>query len=369
MDTDYRLADHLFFLDVWARCVGPRGFPGANTSPRCISGVVLVTRLFGCVAALSAVVACAPVLKPAGPAIRTPAIADGNLITRDNERLPLTSWPARQSPDAVIIALHSFRDYHKAYDELGRWFAARGVSVYAYDQRGFGGAPDRGLWAGTETMVGDLRDAISAVRAANPDTHIFLAGESMGAAVIMALMASPDNPPPVAGIVLVAPAVRGKLVRNPFGDALLSLATITAPGNKTRVRLRPDPTLSAVASARLWDDPLVLRDVRVDTYAGLMPWPTWRQSRRCGSTFRRCFCLAPTTDQSPLRRFVMRRGASGNLYCRRFSMLVDRIFSCRCWTTNVPLPTSRPGCREHRHHHLKTKMSQPISVVSVALLA
>ena len=249
--------------------MGPRGFPGANTSPRFISGVLSVARLFVCIAALSAVVACAPVLKPAGPAIRTPAIADGNLIARDNERLPLTSWPARQSPDTVIIALHSFRDYHKAYDELGRWFAARGVSVYAYDQRGFGGAPNRGLWAGTETMVGDLRDAIIAVRAANPDTRVLLAGESMGAAVIMALMASP-NPPPVAGIVLVAPAVRGKLVRNPFGDALLSLATITAPGNKTRVRQRPDPTLSAVASARLRDDPLVLRDVRVDTYAGLM---------------------------------------------------------------------------------------------------
>ena len=135
-----------------------------------------------------------------------------------------------------------------AYDELGRWFAARDVSVYAYDQRGFGGSPNRGLWAGNETMVDDLRDAIMAVRATYPDTRIFLAGESMGAAVIMTLMAS-SNPPFADGVVLVAPAVRGKLVRSLVGDALLSLATVTMPGNKTRVRQRQDPALSAAAVA------------------------------------------------------------------------------------------------------------------------
>ena len=156
-----------------------------------------------------------------------------------------------------------------AYDELGRWFAARDVSVYAYDQRGFGGSPNRGLWAGNETMVDDLRDAIMAIRATYPDTRIFLAGESMGAAVIMTLMAS-SNPPLVDGVVLVAPAVCGKLVRSLVGDALLSLARFTMPGNKTRVRQRQDPALSAAALARLRDDPMVLRDVRVDTYAGLM---------------------------------------------------------------------------------------------------
>ena len=231
--------------------------------------MVSLIRLFGFVAVLSAIVACAPVMKAAGPAIRTPAIADGNLVTRDGEHLPLTVWQSGPTPSAVIIALHSFRDYHMAYDELGRWFAARDVSVYAYDQRGFGGSPNRGLWAGNETMVDDLRDAIMAVRTTYPDTRIFLAGESMGAAVIMTLMAS-SNPPFVDGVVLVAPAVRGKLVRSLVGDALLSLTRFTMPGTKTRVRQRQDPALSAAALARLRDDPMVLRDVRVDTYAGLM---------------------------------------------------------------------------------------------------
>ena len=191
------------------------------------------------------------------------------MVTRDAKRLPLNTWQAVGDAKAVIIALHSFRDYRGAYDELGRWFAARGVTVYAYDQRGFGGAPNRGLWAGSETMAGDLRDAIEAIRKASGATPVFLAGESMGAAVIMTLLGSPD-PPDVNGIILAAPALRGKRVRSAFGNALLSLATVTMPGNKTRVRQRHDPKLSAAALERMREDPLVLRDVRVDTYAGLL---------------------------------------------------------------------------------------------------
>ena len=228
----------------------------------------MLARVAGLIAVLLGLVACAPIVIPAGPAIRAPIVADGCLVTRDGARLPLAMWPAK-TPKAVVIALHSFRDYRQAYDELGRWFATRNVSVYAYDQRGFGGSPNRGLWAGNKTMVDDLRDAILAVRATNAGASIYLAGESMGAAVIMALMASTD-PPPVSGIVLAAPAVRGRLVRTPFGDALLSLATFAVPGSATRVERQQDPALSAIALARLRDDPLVLREVRVDTYSGLM---------------------------------------------------------------------------------------------------
>ena len=129
----------------------------------------------------------------------------------------------------MIIALHRFRDYRRAYDELGRWFAERGVTVYAYDQRGFGAAAHRGLWAGSETMIGDLRDAIDAIRGVSGDAPLFLAGESMGAAVIMTLLGS-SNPPDIDGIILAAPALRDVRVDTYAGLFTLADTAATAAG-------------------------------------------------------------------------------------------------------------------------------------------
>ena len=42
---------------------------------------------------------------------------------------------------AVILALHGFNDYSNAFAMPARLWAERGIASYAYDQRGFGGAP------------------------------------------------------------------------------------------------------------------------------------------------------------------------------------------------------------------------------------
>ena len=81
--------------------------------------------------------ACAPVLAPGGPGNDRPATEDGALITRDGLRLPLRHWDAVH-PKAAIVALHGMSDYSQAFDLPGPWWAAHGISVYAYDQRGFG---------------------------------------------------------------------------------------------------------------------------------------------------------------------------------------------------------------------------------------
>ncbi|HEY9549185.1 MAG TPA: alpha/beta fold hydrolase, partial [Kiloniellaceae bacterium] len=81
-----------------------------------------------------------------------------------------------------------------------------GLQVYAYDQRGFGEAPHRGLWAGTAALTGDVATAAALLQVRHPDLPLYLLGESMGSAVILAALAGPQ--PPVAdGIVLAAPAV------------------------------------------------------------------------------------------------------------------------------------------------------------------
>jgi alpha-beta hydrolase superfamily lysophospholipase len=135
-------------------------------------------------------------------------------VTFDGERLPLTVWRAQGAdgqpiePKDVIVALHGFDDYARAFEFAGPYWAKRGVTTYAYDQRGFGRAPERGLWGGEQLMVEDLRVFCALVRARHPAATVAVAGESMGGAIAISAFAS-DRPPAADRVVLLSPAVWG----------------------------------------------------------------------------------------------------------------------------------------------------------------
>jgi len=135
----------------------------------------------------------------------TPAITGDAFITRDGLHLPLRHWDAAH-PKAIIVALHGMSDYSEAFDMPGPIWAAAGITTYAYDQRGFGAAPDPGVWGGADAMRGDLDDFVDAVRARYPDVPVYALGESMGGAVVLSSFAT-QTPPHVDGAILIAPAV------------------------------------------------------------------------------------------------------------------------------------------------------------------
>lgn len=136
------------------------------------------------------------------------------MVSFDGERLPLMVWPAVDAkgrpakPTAVIIALHGFDDYAKAFALAGPYWAKRGITTYAYDQRGFGRTAERGVWGGERLMDEDLRTCCALVRARHPKTAIAVAGESMGGAIAISAFAS-DRPPDADRVVLLSPAVWG----------------------------------------------------------------------------------------------------------------------------------------------------------------
>ena len=107
----------------------------------------------------------------------------------------MTVWHPDGEPTAVIVALHGMNDSRATWWMAGPWWAERGVITYAYDQRGFGGAPERGIWAGEDLLVQDLRTAVRLIRQRHPGVPVVLVGESLGSSVIIAAMAS-DEPPP-----------------------------------------------------------------------------------------------------------------------------------------------------------------------------
>ena len=68
----------------------------------------------------------------------------------------------------MILGLHGFGDYRKAWDEPAQIWAKDGITTYSYDQRGFGSSPTRGRWPGTEALVDDAKAMAQPLRARIP---------------------------------------------------------------------------------------------------------------------------------------------------------------------------------------------------------
>ena len=197
-------------------------------------------------------------------------VAPDHIFTMsDGAALPARIWKAQGQPKAVLLALHGFNDSRDAWESRASFFTQAGVTVAAPDQRGFGAAPQRGAWAGTARMVADTRELIDQLKKMYPRTPIYLAGESMGGAVLMVLMAQPDAPA-VAGTILLAPAVWDPGFT---ADMLLSVFASLSPHTlvpEQSASVHVVATDNMAALIRLYYDPLTLRTTQWIALRGLV---------------------------------------------------------------------------------------------------
>ncbi|MGE3783453.1 MAG: alpha/beta hydrolase, partial [Alphaproteobacteria bacterium] len=147
--------------------------------------------------------------------------------------------------------------------------------------RGFGAAPDRGLWVGEGRLAVDAITAIRVLRRTYPGVPVYLLGESMGGAIAIlaatgtmkGVAAGPEGIARAAadGVILSAPAVWGRATMDLLPKAALFLA----------VRFFPDAVLSGSGlGIRISDntavlrqmarDPLIIKGTRVDAVYGLV---------------------------------------------------------------------------------------------------
>lgn len=222
-------------------------------------------------AGLLLLAACMPTIAPVGLAATPPSLHDEALTSFDGTKLPLRAWlPPQQPAKAAMVALHGFNDYSNFIADAATQLAAQGVAVYAYDQRGFGSAPHRGLWGGNEAMARDLFSAVAVVRDRHPGQPLFVFGESMGGAVALFALAKPEAPR-VDGVILSAPAVWGRASMPWYQAVAIWMAAHTIPYGKGSGR-----GLGVVASDNaemlkaLGRDPLVIKSTRVDAVYGLV---------------------------------------------------------------------------------------------------
>jgi acylglycerol lipase len=218
---------------------------------------------------------CAPMVqqaRPGGSGTPRATLQEDSFTSFDGARLPVRRWDARGEPSAVIVALHGMNDYSNAFHLAAPWWAERGVTTYAYDQRGFGQAPGRGVWGG-DLMMEDLRVVTALVRERHPDAVVSVVGVSMGGAVAIEAFASP-RPPPAHRLVLLAPAVWGWSTQSLPNRTLLWLAAHTIRGKVleppsfvTRKIRASDNTEELIRMGR---DPQLIWGARPDAIYGLV---------------------------------------------------------------------------------------------------
>lgn len=209
----------------------------------------------------------------AAPDLPLPARAAERFVADDGTVLPLRVWLPQGKVTAVIVALHGMNDYSNAFTLPAEEWAKHGIATYAYDQRGFGEAPGRGLWAGTRQLDSDAAAACRLVRRRHPGVPAYLLGESMGGAVaITAFTGAAGAPRPSCdGLILSAPAVWGRDTMNVFERIALWTAWEVAPdmtltGNG--LHIMPSDNLPMLRA--LSRDPLFIKETRVAAIKGLV---------------------------------------------------------------------------------------------------
>jgi acylglycerol lipase len=224
--------------------------------------------------------ACAPTVQSAdipAPGFAGPRLEADAVVASDGARLGLTVWePAPDAPvRGVIVALHGMNDYARAWQLAGPWWAREaGIITYAYDARGFGRSPGRGIWAGQAPMTADLRTVLALVRQRHPGVPVAVAGESMGAATILAALGEPQGLEGADRIALLAPAVWGWSNLPPAYSASLWLGAHLAGSRAVEppraVVRRIRPTDNEALLRDLGRDRMMLFETRIDAVYGLV---------------------------------------------------------------------------------------------------
>jgi acylglycerol lipase len=221
--------------------------------------------------------ACTPLVvqHPFTPAatFSGPHLEDQWVVSFDGARLGLKHWDTVQVPWAVIVGVHGMNDYSNAFHMAAPWWAEQGIATYAYDQRGFGRSPERGVWAGDDLMVEDLRTVTALVRAKFPHSLIVVAGESMGGAVAAEAFAS-DRPPAADRLVLMSPAVWGWTTQALPNKTLLWFAANFTAGKVYEpprwLTSKITPTDNRAELIAMGHDPLMIWGARSDAIYGLV---------------------------------------------------------------------------------------------------
>jgi len=239
---------------------------------RCLSGLVVAGLSLGagCAAQTDGSAAPNPV-RAAQPSTGQKQAAPALPPTEQLLGRPFRVWK-ESSPTLIVLGIHGFNDYSKAFAPLAEALQGTGARVYAYDQRGFGENADAGQWPGDQALIADIRQAAAHLRRSYPATPLVVVGESMGGALVLRASSEPEGLESDA-IVLLAPAVWGMQIMpwyQRWGLAFMNtvMPNMTFTGNGIQ-HLGIRPTNDPEVSRDLSRDPLFIKETRVASLYGI----------------------------------------------------------------------------------------------------
>lgn len=244
-----------------------RGLAGlASFCTTVFAGLMLALPIPGCTPVTqSAFLVTEPIMPAFDPETET-------FTSFDGANLGLTVWEANtETPEIVVVGVHGMNDWANAFYKAAPWWAERGVTTYAYDQRGFGRSPNRGLWPEEDIMRDDLRTAVSVARQRHPEAKIAVVGISMGGAVAMTAFGS-DTPPDADLLLLSGPGLRGwgalPLAYRPslWISARVRPGWVVVPPRGVKI----EPTDNVEMLREIWQSPNMTRQNRIDQVHGVV---------------------------------------------------------------------------------------------------
>ncbi len=175
---------------------------------------------------------------------------------------------SEHDPQRVLVIVHGLAEHSARYEHLGRYFAARGYAVHAFDQRGHGESGGPRVHAPSfNVLLDDIEAFLGLVRGEHPGLPLVLLGHSMGGLEVASLLVS--RRPQLQGAVLSGPALRV-----PSGALRLALVRVlswVAPRMQIPSGISPDSiSRDPQVVADYMADPLIPSTLSVGLGAALI---------------------------------------------------------------------------------------------------
>ncbi|QIW97810.1 hypothetical protein AMS68_003328 [Peltaster fructicola] len=192
------------------------------------------------------------------------SVEEGIFRTRDGVTLYTRTWHATGTPKARLVFIHGYADHSDAQGSFFPALAAAGITVFAFDQRGWGRSAatlaDRGKSGGTEQIMEDITSFIKSLPLVQ-DQPLFLMGHSMGGNEVLYYAAT--------GPAEVLTTLRGVISEAPFIEVAPKSKPI--PGLVTVGRLASKilPNMQMVQPVDITlvsRDPQVVEQIKHDPY-------------------------------------------------------------------------------------------------------
>ncbi|KAF8314936.1 lysophospholipase [Clavulina sp. PMI_390] len=182
------------------------------------------------------------------------------------------TYAPTDTPKAAIVFAHGFAEHIGRYEATFPEFSAKGISVFAFDQRGFGrtawdekNRSKSSKWAVTNWK--DQRADIAFFLAREKDrigkdVPLFLMGHSMGGAEALEFVCLPPSPkeslPLLSGIIACSPLIRQTTPASKVVVWVASKAATLLPNMLIDTPINPnDLSRDPVANKAYIDDPMI----------------------------------------------------------------------------------------------------------------